>query len=443
MYHAGAVARQEYEYIDDLLALDACRPSEPLFIPDVLRPISTPLKLPAWSSALAVHPDVVFAQYIVSGIANGFRIGFDRNATLSSVSRNMRSAKEQQGALQSYIDKEVAAGHLLGPLPWQSSIHISRMGVIPKGHTPGRWRVITDLSYPSQYSVNDGIDPALCSLRYVSVDTVTNIAASLGVGTLLAKVDIESAYRLIPVHPEDRQLLGVMWRDQCFCDGMLPFGLRSAPKLFTAFADALEWCIRQEGVENIYHYLDDFIVVGPPCSSQCQTDLDALERTCFRFGVPLAAHKQVGPTTKLTFPGIEIDTVAGVIRLPEDKLQCLVSILTEWDDRKVCSRRELELLVGLLNHACKVVHPGHSFLQRKIDLLTITGHSASSKPFHHIRLNREFRVDLAWWRTFIIPWNGVGLLKGSVTTREFEFSSDASGSWDCGACFGTSWFQYA
>ena len=183
--------------------------------------------------------------------------------------------------------------------------------------------------------------------------------------------------------------------------------------------------------------------MGPPCSSQCQTDLDALERTCFRFGVPLAAHKQVGPTTKLTFPGIEIDTVAGVIRLPEDKLQCLVSILTEWDDRKVCSRRELELLVGLLNHACKVVHPGHSFLQRKIDLLTITGHSASSKPFHHIRLNREFRVDLAWWRTFIIPWNGVGLLKGSVTTREFEFSSDTSGSWDCGACFGTSWFQYA
>ena len=128
----------------------------------------------------------------------------------------MRSAKEQQGALQSYIDKEVAAGHLLGPLPWQSSIHISRMGVIPKGHTPGHWRVITDLSYPSQYSVNDEIDSALCSLRYVSVDTIANTAASLGVGTLLTKVDIESAYRLIPVHPEDRQLLGVMWRDQCF-----------------------------------------------------------------------------------------------------------------------------------------------------------------------------------------------------------------------------------
>ena len=113
--------------------------------------------------------------------------------------------------------------------------------------------MITDLSYPSQYSVNDGIDSALCSLRYVSVDTVANIVASLGVGSLLAKVDIESAYRLIPMHPEDCQLLGVTWRDQYFCDFMLPFGLRSAPKLFTALADTLEWCIHQEGVENIYH----------------------------------------------------------------------------------------------------------------------------------------------------------------------------------------------
>ena len=49
-------------------------------------------------------------------------------------------------------------------------------------------------------------------------------------------------------------------------DGMLPFGLRSAPKLFTAVADALEWCIHKRGVESIFHYLDDFIVMAPPGS---------------------------------------------------------------------------------------------------------------------------------------------------------------------------------
>ena len=57
--------------------------------------------------------------------------------------------------------------------------------------------MITDLSFPSGCSVNDGIDASLSSLAYISVDDIATAAAHLGPGTLLAKVDIESAYRLI------------------------------------------------------------------------------------------------------------------------------------------------------------------------------------------------------------------------------------------------------
>ena len=91
-------------------------------------------------------------------------------------------------------------------------------------------------------SVNDGIDPALRSLSYVSVDTVAAAAAAFGPGALMAKVDIESAYRLIPVHPDDHCLLDVEWEDRVYYDTKLPFGLRSAPKIFNAVADGLEWC---------------------------------------------------------------------------------------------------------------------------------------------------------------------------------------------------------
>ncbi len=65
----------------------------------------------------------------------------------------------------------------------------------------------------------------------------------------MAKTDIKSAYRLVPVHPQDRRWLGMRWDDATYVDGMLPFGLRSAPKLFTAFGDALEWCIARHGIE--------------------------------------------------------------------------------------------------------------------------------------------------------------------------------------------------
>ena len=73
--------------------------------------------------------------------------------------------------------------------------------------------------------MNDGIDPTLCSLSYTSVEQVAEVAAGLGRGHLLAKADIESAYRIVPVHPQDRLLQAVQWRDRVYIDPMLPFGL--------------------------------------------------------------------------------------------------------------------------------------------------------------------------------------------------------------------------
>ena len=106
------------------------------------------------------------------------------------------------------------------------------------------------------------------------------------------------------------------WKGSCYCDGMIPFGLRSVLKVFMTVADALEWCIHREGVERVFHYLDDFIIFAPPVSDQCQIDLNALKRFYSWLGTPLAAHKREGATTKLKFLEIEIDTVRGTMNTP-------------------------------------------------------------------------------------------------------------------------------
>ena len=80
---------------------------------------------------------------------------------------------------------------------------------------------------------------------------------NVGRGALLAKIDIKQAFRNAPVHPQDRHLLGMMWSDQLFIDTVLPFGLRSAPKIFCAIADALEWILYQRGISSSLDYLDD------------------------------------------------------------------------------------------------------------------------------------------------------------------------------------------
>ena len=51
------------------------------------------------------------------------------------------------------------------------------------------------------FSANDRVDPELCSLRYITVDDAVAGILHLGCSSLLAKVDIEAVFRIIPVHP--------------------------------------------------------------------------------------------------------------------------------------------------------------------------------------------------------------------------------------------------
>ena len=74
----------------------------------------------------------------------------------------------------------------------------------------GKWRLVIDLSSPDGHNVNDGISKELASLTYnMSVDYVVRGLLQRGRGALLAKMDIKQAYRNIPVHPQDRLLLGM------------------------------------------------------------------------------------------------------------------------------------------------------------------------------------------------------------------------------------------
>ena len=157
-----------------------------------------------------------------------------------------------------YLVRECMEGRIIGPLPLSDfpRIHISRFGVIPKS-SPGKWRLIVDLSAPEGHSVNDGVREDLCSLKYVTVDDAAQAVLELGPGAQLAKVDVRSAYRIIPVHAKDRWLLGMAWDGALYVDTTLPFGLSSAPKLFNAVADTIEWIIYQQGVNPVFHYLDD------------------------------------------------------------------------------------------------------------------------------------------------------------------------------------------
>jgi len=317
-----------YIYINDLLKVEGDRSSTSTN--SQLSRAHTPLKLAAWCQRLHFHPDQDFAGYILCGISGGFRIGVCSAATLKLASKNMQSAKQHPDVINEYLQKETHLLNIIGPFPLHNcpEVHINRFGVIPKKHQLGKRCLITDLSFPGA-SINDTIH-SLCSLKYITVDQVARKALQLGKGALIAKIDIKSPCRLVPVSPCDRLCLGMQWiNGQVYVDGMLSFGLCSAPKIFNAVADALEWCRANKGVQDIYHYLDDFATIDPLDSELCSWNLHAPQAVCSDLGVPLAAEKQAGPSTTIEFLGIIIDTIQQELHLPDEKLSRLQSLLQE------------------------------------------------------------------------------------------------------------------
>ena len=144
------------------------------------------------------------------------------------------------------------------------NIHVRPLGVIPKKGHSNCWCLIMNLSTPLGHSVNNGIAKELCSLHYASLDDAATEVSELGQGALLAKMDICQTYCNVPVAPEDKHLLGLQWEGQTYINQVLPFGLRSAPMIFSAIADRLLWIMKKKGASWAIHYIDDFLIMGPP-----------------------------------------------------------------------------------------------------------------------------------------------------------------------------------
>ena len=80
-------------------------------------------------------------------------------------------------------------------------------------------------------------------------------------------------------------MLAMKWNNQVCIDTRLPFGLRSAPKLFNILADLLSWILESKGVSPILHYLDDFLTMGPPSSTTCEENLNIINEVFSYLGL--------------------------------------------------------------------------------------------------------------------------------------------------------------
>ncbi len=146
-------------------------------------------------------------------------------------------------------------------------------------------------------------------------------------------------------------------------------------KLFNAVADALQWVAQRRCVSYLFHYLDDYITLGAPDTGRCKViNQGLLLETCCDLGVPVEEHKCEGPATCLEFLIIIVNSETMELRLSEQKMSDLRVELETLGSQSSCKKCKVQSLIGVLNHVCRAIRPGRSFLHLLIDLLCVHKH---------------------------------------------------------------------
>ena len=217
----------------------------------------------------------------------------------------MTSAYDNKEEIREKIRKELAAGRIAGPSDTQifPNMRCSPLGLVPKKE-PGEFRMIHHLSYPNGDSVNDQIDPNKCTVKYAKFDDAITLVQLKGKNCLLAKCDVKSAFRLLPIHPNDFELVGFKKDGQYYADKSMPMGCSVSCSTWVQFSTFLVWFLKLEGGSGAtMHYLDDFLFVGHRESNECNDLLKEFHNMCNFIGVPIAHEKTEGASDKTDFSG--------------------------------------------------------------------------------------------------------------------------------------------
>ena len=385
------------------------------------------------------HPDQSLVNYIIDGLTHGFDIGF-RGELTETFPKNNQSALKNKDGVSKTIQKEVQRGHTAGPFPMPpfKKFHCSPIGASIKKDKSVR--LVMDLSQPTGAAINESISKDEFSANFSHFDDAVKLITTAGRNSYLCKLDIKHAYRLIPVRPDQWPMLGYCWEGQYYVDMVLPFGLRSSASIFNRFADLVRWIIiHKYNMEYIVNYSDDYLLV---CSTALLTARNQLHIVLGAFhdlGIPLAEDKIIGPVYALPYLGITLNSKEMTMEVTPERYAETMAIFPSWLARRTSTKTELLSLIGCLSFVAKVVRPGRTFLRRLIDLSKTV-----KRQHHHITFNKEARLDIQWWYSFLPEWSCKSLLPDPqvIKASDLKLFTDASDI-GFGATFGNAWIQGA
>lgn len=265
---------------------------------------------------------------------------------------------------------------------------ISPVFTIPKPN--GKHRFILNLKQLNKFVLTD----------HFKMEDHRTALKLLDTNYYMATIDLQDAYFLISITKSDRKLLRFLWNSQLYEFNVLPFGLCTAPYVFTKLLKPIMYYLRSAGLISV-NYLDDFLCIGKTFD-ECYRNVKSTMNLLKSLGFVVNMEKsQLYPCTQCKFLGFIFDTCKMTLSLPEDKKRRILDKTEKMITTKVCSIRHFAEYIGLLTSACPAVLYGwvYSKLFEREKFFALNG---SDEYDRSMNVPTSLHCDMKWWSTNIM-----------------------------------------
>lgn len=349
---------------------------------------------------------------IVDYLKYGWPIGHDGRKTDTKIPNNQAGALQHPEALREYIRKEKSHGAVAGGYtkpPFQHS-KISPLDTRKKRDSD-ELRVILNLSHPyNSGSVNEGISKSQylgnpIELHYPTVDTLVEMIIQKKEQiklegktekVLLFKKDLKRAYRWINVDFKDIHLLGYQIDGLFYFDLVLPNGIRSGAYIMQRVSTALKYIFQNRGYD-LANFLDD--LASCERESVAQLAYCILGEIIQAVGLQESSHKACEPKVEMVFLGTGLNTETMTLFITPDRVEELLSILQQWQNKDHATLREVQSLLGKLNFVTNCVRSSRIYISRILNFLK------QMKVRKQYRIPKAVLDDVSWWHEFMPHYN--------------------------------------
>ena len=217
----------------------------------------------------------------------------------------------------------------------------SHLFLVPKPHQ--RWRPVIDLSRLNTF----------LNVEKFKMETPESIRTSLVPGEWVSLIDLSDTYLHIPIHPNSRKYLRYFHRSQVFQFTSLPFGLATAPQVFTMIVKEVKLMALSKGFKTspIPGHLAD----QGPVSGRSPSEHSGSGRP---NPVPGVDNKPEKIRTETYSGGYEYHLDSALVRPTQERWLKLQDSILRLKSKHVLTARCLMSLIGLLASMEKMVPEG-------------------------------------------------------------------------------------